>query len=109
MDVHDARARLALRLLRQRARPRDPSREVPARAGGAEMAGVAYVPTFQGLAPFDLVRPAGTRASCYPFDVPHALRFYRARNAIYYLFRALGDHTHRPLRVLMPHYNSGNS
>jgi dTDP-4-amino-4,6-dideoxygalactose transaminase len=38
--------------------------------------------------------------------VPH-LTFYRARNAIYYLFKALKSETER-LVVLVPDYNSGN-
>jgi perosamine synthetase len=65
-----------------------------------------YIPTFQGLTATDLVRATGHRGSCFPFDVPH-VSFYRARNAIYYLFVALkanNDH----LTVLVPDYNSGN-
>jgi hypothetical protein len=70
------------------------------------------VPTFQGLSVADLIRPAG-RTLAFPFDVPDALRFYRARNAIYYLFKALADHRTAggclaPLKVLVPDYNSGN-
>jgi dTDP-4-amino-4,6-dideoxygalactose transaminase len=42
----------------------------------------------------------------FPFNVPH-LTFYRARNAIYYLFRALGAANGR-VTVLLPDYNSGN-
>jgi dTDP-4-amino-4,6-dideoxygalactose transaminase len=48
----------------------------------------------------------GSRVVPYPFDVPH-LTFYRARNAIYYLFRALKT-TNQRLTVLLPDYNSGN-
>ncbi len=73
-----------------------------------------YVPTFQGLSLLDFLRPA-TGASCYPFNAPHALRFFRARNAIYHLFDALQRHVQaagvqpaRPLTVLAPDYNSGN-
>jgi dTDP-4-amino-4,6-dideoxygalactose transaminase len=66
-----------------------------------------YVPTFQGLSATDFVRPTGSRASCFPFDVADGLRFYRARNAIYHLFRALGSSKSR-LTVLAPDYNSGN-
>jgi perosamine synthetase len=70
------------------------------------------VPTFQGLSIADLIRPAG-RARAFPFDVPDALHFYRARNAIYYLFKALADHRRdeaclAPTKVLVPDYNSGN-
>ena len=85
------------------------------------MAGVmgTFVPTYQGLSARDLVRPAfaprasaGTPAAtapqtCFPFDVPHRLPFYRARNAIYHLFRALIE-TNPGLSVLAPDYNSGN-
>ena len=68
----------------------------------------AFVPTYQGLSPVDLVRPLPvTRATCFPFDAPGQLSFFRARNAIYYLFRALVER--RPgLTVLAPDYNSGN-
>jgi dTDP-4-amino-4,6-dideoxygalactose transaminase len=67
-----------------------------------------YIPTFQGLTASDfLLSGAGAAiARRYPFDVPH-LRFYRARNAIYYLFKALKSDNER-LTVLMPDYNSGN-
>ena len=87
-----------------------------------------FVPTYQGLSATDFVRPlvagafagrraalAGARArrqpggrtSCFPFDAPHRLSFYRARNAIYHLFRELV--AARPgLTVLAPDYYSGN-
>ena len=65
-----------------------------------------FIPTFQGLTPNDFVRAAGSGRSRFPFDVPH-LSFYRARNAIYYLFRALKS-TNETLTVLVPDYNSGN-
>jgi dTDP-4-amino-4,6-dideoxygalactose transaminase len=65
-----------------------------------------YVPTFQGLSAFDLVRPAAAPRACFPFDAPR-LGFYRARNAIYYLFQALRSLKPR-LVVLVPDYNSGN-
>jgi dTDP-4-amino-4,6-dideoxygalactose transaminase len=75
-----------------------------------------FVPTYQGLSAADLVRGAHLRqgssglqreADCFPFTVPHRLPFYRARNAIYHLFRALLD-TNPGLTVLAPDYNSGN-
>lgn len=80
------------------------------------MAGVlsTYCPTFQGLSATDLARPALERASCFPFDAPSAIGFYRARNAIYHLFRALAKHRGGTtgfapaLKVLAPDYNSGN-
>jgi len=73
------------------------------------MAGVTgtFVPTYQGLSALDFVRPVAARAACFPFDVPHRLPFYRARNAIYHLFRALVARN-PALTVLAPDYNSGN-
>jgi dTDP-4-amino-4,6-dideoxygalactose transaminase len=73
------------------------------------MAGVTgmFVPTYQGLSATDFVRPSSARSTCFPFDVPDRLSFYRARNAIYYLFRELV--ARKPgLTVLAPDYNSGN-
>ena len=65
-----------------------------------------YVPTFQGLSAFDLIRPANQGTTCFPFDT-ESLAFFRARNAIYYLF--LGLQAVRPrLSVLVPDYHSGN-
>jgi len=74
-----------------------------------------FVPTYQGLSATDVVGPwlAGARARrpaatpCFPFDVPHRLSFYRARNAIYHLFHALVANRPR-LTVLAPDYYSGN-
>jgi len=66
-----------------------------------------YVPTYQGLSAGDFVRPAAQAAGWYPINAPHRLSFYRARNAIYHLFRALLD-TNPGLTVLAPDYNSGN-
>ena len=77
------------------------------------MAGVTdtFVPIYQGLSPLDLVRPFAARAdaaaSAFPFNVPDRVPFYRARNAIYHLFRALVAANPR-LTVLAPDYNSGN-
>jgi dTDP-4-amino-4,6-dideoxygalactose transaminase len=65
-----------------------------------------YVPTFQGLSAIDLLRPAGLASDCFPFNA-QGLGFYRARNAIYYLFEALRAVKPR-LTVLVPDYNSGN-
>ena len=65
-----------------------------------------YVPTFQGLSAFDLVKPANGREACFPFN-GDSLPFFRARNAIYYLFLALKSL--RPnVTVLVPDYHSGN-
>jgi len=76
-----------------------------------------FVPTYQGLSPTEVVRPwlaealgrrvADRRTRCFPFDVAHRLSFYRARNAIYHLFRALVASNPR-LTVLAPDYYSGN-
>jgi dTDP-4-amino-4,6-dideoxygalactose transaminase len=65
-----------------------------------------FVPTYQGLSASDFVR-AGSAADCFPFNAPHRVAFYRARNAIYHLFRALLA-TNPGLTVLAPDYNSGN-
>lgn len=66
-----------------------------------------YVPMYQGLSATDLVRSAAKGDASFPFTVPHRLPFYRARNAIYHLFRALIE-TNPGLTVLAPDYNSGN-
>jgi dTDP-4-amino-4,6-dideoxygalactose transaminase len=65
-----------------------------------------YVPTFQGLSAFDLIRPANRAESCFPFNTAN-LEFFRARNAIYYLFLAMKALRPR-LSVLVPDYHSGN-
>ena len=65
-----------------------------------------YVPTFQGLSPIDWLKPAAPEPACFPF-ASRRLPFYRARNAIYQLFRGLRALTPR-LEVLVPDYNSGN-
>jgi dTDP-4-amino-4,6-dideoxygalactose transaminase len=79
-------------------------------AGGQTVASVTgtFVPTYQGLSAGDFVRPAQpARVAGFPFDAPGRLAFYRARNAIYYLFRDLV--ARQPaLTVLAPDYNSGN-
>jgi dTDP-4-amino-4,6-dideoxygalactose transaminase len=66
-----------------------------------------FVPTYQGLSASDFVRTVARDDDCFPFNVPHRLPFYRARNAIYHLFRALLE-TNPGLTVLAPDYNSGN-
>lgn len=65
-----------------------------------------FVPTYQGLAATDLFRPLRL-PRCFPFDRPHGLRFYRARNAIYHLFKSLRLPKSR-LTVVVPDYYSGN-
>lgn len=66
-----------------------------------------FVPTYQGLSATDFVRTVATGSDCFPFNAAHRLAFYRARNAIYHLFRALRE-TNPGLTVLAPDYNSGN-
>jgi dTDP-4-amino-4,6-dideoxygalactose transaminase len=66
-----------------------------------------FVPTYQGLAAADFFKPVGGVDRTFPFNAPHALRFFRARNAIYYLFKEL--RASKPgLTVLAPDYHSGN-
>ena len=66
-----------------------------------------FVPTYQGLSATHLVRPAVTGATPFPFNAAHRLPYYRARNAIYHLFRALVE-ANPSLTVLAPDYYSGN-
>ena len=66
-----------------------------------------FVPTYQGLSAAHLVRPAVAGATPFPFNAAHRLPYYRARNAIYHLFRALLE-TKPSLTVLAPDYYSGN-
>ena len=73
------------------------------------MAGVVgtFVPTYQGLSASHLVRRAVAGSIPYPFNAPHRLPYYRARNAIYHLFRALVE-AKPSLTVLAPDYYSCN-
>ncbi len=64
------------------------------------------VPVFHGLSPLDVIRSRRGR-SMFPFEAHDARYFYRASNAIYYLFLALVARRRR-LTVLVPDYNSGN-
>jgi dTDP-4-amino-4,6-dideoxygalactose transaminase len=66
-----------------------------------------YVPVYQGLTPIDFLRRPRPGSVCFPFDAPARRYFYRARNAIYHLFRVLAAER-GPLTVLAPDYNSGN-
>ena len=79
----------------------------------ASVAGGTFVPTYQGLSPAHVMRLALSKRSeskgttPYPFNAPHRLSYYRARNAIYHLFGALVE-TKPSLTVLAPDYYSGN-
>src|SRR5690242_18672384 len=108
MDRNHPPARVAVPFFRNVPRTTASSAQVSVPAGTAPAAAlcVMFIPTFQGLAASDLMRSPSTNGSCFPFDVPH-LSFYRARNAIYYLFTALKARNPR-LTVLVPDYNSGN-
>ena len=66
-----------------------------------------FVPTYQGLSASHFVRPVVSGAPPFPFNVAHRLPYYRARNAIYHLFRALLE-ANPSLTVLAPDYYSGN-
>jgi dTDP-4-amino-4,6-dideoxygalactose transaminase len=66
-----------------------------------------FVPTYQGLGATDFFRPAGGFSGAFPFTAPRNLRFFRARNAIYYLFKELVA-SNPKLTVLVPDYHSGN-
>ena len=66
-----------------------------------------FVPTYQGLAATHLVgRPSASEAP-FPFNAPRRIAYYRARNAIFHLFRTLRA-SRRSLTVLAPDYHSGN-
>jgi DegT/DnrJ/EryC1/StrS aminotransferase family protein len=60
-----------------------------------------YASTFPGLIPADLV--AARTVAPFPISAPHQLRYYRARNALYFLFRARNAGP-----VLVPDYHHGN-
>src|SRR6478672_11457427 len=109
MDVRCARARVAVRVFSQPPSPAFAFAEVSNGAGDQEMASVVgtFVPTYQGLSPAHFVRASVPRAMPYPFNAPHRIAYYRARNAIYHLFRTLRE-TRRSLTVLAPDYYSGN-
>ena len=66
-----------------------------------------FVPTYQGLSATHLVRRPSASQAPFPFNAPRRIAYYRARNAIYYLFRTLRE-SRRSLTVLAPDYYSGN-
>jgi len=65
-----------------------------------------YVPAWPGLSPAHLLGSRRAWARPFPLGAGNATFFYRARNAIYHLFRALRLERHET--VLMPDYHSGN-
>jgi dTDP-4-amino-4,6-dideoxygalactose transaminase len=66
-----------------------------------------FVPTYQGLAAMHLVGRPSAATPPFPFNAPRRISYYRARNAIFHLFRTLHE-TRRSLTVLAPDYHSGN-
>ena len=66
-----------------------------------------FVPTYQGLAATHLVRRPCASEPPFPFNASRRISYYRARNAIYHLFRTLRA-ARRSLTVLAPDYYSGN-
>ena len=66
-----------------------------------------FVPTYQGLSAADLLRRTPAATTAFPLNAAGRLPFYRARNAIYHLFRTLVEGS-PGLTVLAPDYNSGN-
>jgi len=65
-----------------------------------------YVPAWPGLGPTQLFRSRRPLGVPFPLSASERIYFYRARNAIYHLFRALGLHAGDT--VLVPNYHSGN-
>ena len=65
-----------------------------------------YVPADHGLALRDLFRPRHAGDLPFPLSAPQHRYFYRARNAIYHVFRALGFESGGT--VLMPAYHNTN-
>ena len=64
------------------------------------------VPAWQGLGLEVLGRSIRPKETPFPFDAPNGTYFYRARHAIYHLFRALGFGAKDT--ILAPDYHSGN-
>src|SRR5215470_13817242 len=65
-----------------------------------------YVPAEHGLPLTSVFRRCPAGAWPFPLSAPRHLYFYRARNAIYHVFRALGFE--RGDTVLMPDYHNTN-
>jgi dTDP-4-amino-4,6-dideoxygalactose transaminase len=65
-----------------------------------------FVPAWQGLGLEVLAKPRGPEEMPFPFGAPDGTYFFRARHAIYHLFRALGFGPKDT--ILAPDYHSGN-
>lgn len=65
-----------------------------------------YVPAWPGLSPGHFIRPPSAQEPPFPLQAPNKTYFYRARNAIYHLFRTL--RIQHGETVLVPAYHSGN-
>jgi dTDP-4-amino-4,6-dideoxygalactose transaminase len=65
-----------------------------------------YASAWPGLSPAQLLRPPSVEPLPFPWSAPRHASFYRARNAIYHLFRGLGFGPAD--EVLVPAYHSGN-
>lgn len=65
-----------------------------------------YVPTWQGLNPTAFFQSGSTTPLPFPLSAAHCTYFYRARNAVYHLFRALCLKPDEP--VLVPAFHHGN-
>src|SRR5262245_66247427 len=108
MDIHRARSRLVVHFFQQQASAAFAFHQISDGAGDQEeMASVVgtFVPTYQGLAATHLIgRPSALEAP-FPFSAPRRIAYYRARNAIYHLFRTLRT-TQQYLTVIAPDYYS---
>lgn len=65
-----------------------------------------YIPAWPGLSPGQFFQPPSTKEPPFPLKASNRTYFYRARNAIYHLFRALQYQNGET--VLVPAYHSGN-
>jgi dTDP-4-amino-4,6-dideoxygalactose transaminase len=65
-----------------------------------------YISSEHGLSPLSFVRRPAAGPLPFPLSTPNRVFFYRARNAIYHLFRALG--CQNGATVLVPDYHNSN-
>jgi dTDP-4-amino-4,6-dideoxygalactose transaminase len=65
-----------------------------------------YASAWPGLSPIDVLRRPRAARPPFPLDAPRKTYFFRARNALYHLFKGLGLGGRD--RVLVPDYHSGN-